>query len=264
MRLSKVMVLVSAFCIVGALIPTKASAEFRLRVEDPSTGQGVVITDNGTGDWSSLPGMIVLGVSDLGSTAWSFTLAQSHDHPFDGTALGDLYLSSLTVTSSGPGQLLLTIEDTGFSGGPGQLLLTSSVLSGSLSGDAGSSVHITSYADPSNSVPNFGADSPTVGPLGAMGALGGVGTAEQVVSSSSLNPLDSSVTFNANAGGYALYTQVLINLTGAAELHFDQEARVTATGAQVDGSPEPASLMLISTGLLGLAGGRRRFKFNRG
>jgi len=258
------MVLISAFCVVGMLIPTKASAEFRLRVEDPSTGQGVVITDNGGGDWSSLPGMIVLGVSDLGSTAWSFTLAQSHDHPFDSSALGDLYLSSLTVTSSGPGQLLVTIEDTGFSGGPGELLLTSSVLNATISGDAGSSVHITSYADPSNSVPNLGPESPTVGPVSPIGSAGGVATSEQVVTSSSLSPLDSSVKFNANAGGYALYTQVLINLTGAAELHFDQESRVTATGANVDGSPEPASLMLISTGLLGLAGGRRRFKFGRG
>ena len=45
MRFRRMMVSVLAFWVVAMLLPTSASAQFRLRIEDLVSGQGVVVTD---------------------------------------------------------------------------------------------------------------------------------------------------------------------------------------------------------------------------
>jgi len=274
MRFRKLMVFLVAFWMIGALVPTKASAEgFRLRVEDMN-GHGVVITDEMIGDIAgpsgsgAQPGIIMFSLTGLGGTSTSLTVAQGREHPYDGTALGDLYLNSLTITSDGPAQLKLTLEDTGYTQGTGWLKLTSHMidtLPGFFDAAEGSTATIRSYITNSADAPDLGPDSlnPNVaGNLGAMGSITGAGTDAQILTapSNALAP-DSSTSFFAS-GPYSLYTQVLVNLTGAGTLSFYQDASVVQGVAPLEG-PEPMSLLLISTGVLGAAGARRRFNLGR-
>ena len=78
MRLRQLMVSLVAFWIVGVLLPTQADAQgFRLRIEDPTTGYGVVVSDEGMGDMGSgQPGVIMFSLFGLGGADTSLTIAQ--------------------------------------------------------------------------------------------------------------------------------------------------------------------------------------------
>jgi hypothetical protein len=176
-----------------------------------------------------------------------------------------LFLNSVTLTSTTGGNLLLTLEDTGYTGGPAALQLKSYVTDGGLDAPAGSIVTVRSWVSQSNYVPSLGADTAGVQGLSAMGATEGAGIDSQGTVAQVFNPGDvfggsSNPVYFTNGGPYSLFTQVLINLAGPTTLSFNQVSKVEAS--QELGTPEPASLMLISTALLGL-GARRRFKLGR-
>lgn len=278
-----------AFWLIGALAPTIASAsDFRLRIEDASLN-GVVITDDQIGDEAggnplggAQPGVVNLTVSGLGGANTSLTMGLTKPAVFDPTALSFLFLNSITMTSTAAAHIVLTLEDTGYVSVPTALQLTSHVFDGAFSAPAGSTIRIQSWANTSNVAPSFGADTPILrdglgnpiydadgkvqhitSTLSAMGPLDGAGTpAQTYTSADAAFGSDTSGLFTAS-GPYSLFTQVVIDLAGPSFLTFQQEARVDAAPGAIDtGSPEPASLMLISMGVLGLAGARRRFMAN--
>ena len=189
MRFRPLMVFLLAFWMIGALLvpATAHAAGFRLRVEDPTTGYGVVVTDEGVGDSGiGQPGIIMFSLTGLGGTDTSLTIAQGRQAPYDPTALGDLYLNSVTITSTGPAKLLLTLEDTGYTAGAGWLKLTSHMVDtspGFFDGPAGSTATIRSYIT-SSAPPEFGADSAnpsTPSLLTGIGPNTGVGTDAQTL-----------------------------------------------------------------------------------
>jgi PEP-CTERM motif-containing protein len=281
MRLRRVMVFLVAFWVIGALNATNADAQFRLRIEDLNSYDAatnkinaVVITDDMLGD--QIPGLGAMQFNLFGMAGVDASLTISWSKPIvtgPSNALQSLFLNSVTMNSSGPANIRLTLEDTGYENGTGSFQLTSHIIDGAFfetdpvaGAAAGSTVSIQSWVNTSNTPPDLGLNSVDPTTLTAMDALGpnvGTGTVPAQVlnlNDDFMTSPDATVGFNA-VGPYSLWTQVTFNLTGGAQVNFNQDAFVTPGNGETlppDGSPEPTSLILISTGLFGLAGARRR------
>lgn len=231
-----------------------ADSLFRLRLEDVATGKGVVISDNGSGDTSSDSGVITFNGS-LGSFSVNVTTGLSKPAiGADSNNFAELDLNSVNISFSGAGTLLITLEDGGYTHGPSGPLSVASLVGGTMTGQAGSSVSFQSWVNGDNQLPALGPDQATAAVLPAIGSLPPAG---------SVAVFDSPVTFGPGAfsvsgsqeftktGSYSLFSQAKIVFTGRGSVSFDQNTNVV---------PEPITLVLLGSGLasMGLLGRKRK------
>ena len=289
MRLRRMMVSIVAFWVVAMLLPTNASAQFRLRIEDLVSGQGVVVTDavgvTTAGDQNGAQGLISTMLVGLGNVSFSITSGQTKPIGVATTgAVGEMKLTSVTFSTTGPAQLRLTLEDTNYSlpTSPSALLASTQILNLNLGSAPGSTLVSQSWinTDPL-SVPALGAEQNTIGPLGAITNLDSIatghGSGEVSLNSSSTGTIiDGQNVFGSSSGQlfgatgpFSLFTQVVLDIKGpSGQLSFDQVTTAMAYPAELipptgDPSPEPGALLLIATGVIG-AGSRMRRRFFRG
>lgn len=272
MRFRRTMVSLFAFLMVATLLPTSASAsEFRIRIEDLSVtgapnGYGVVIKDNGDGDFDgNQAGSITIvqgsiyGTDTLSpnvSTNLNLAYSEPTYLPPAPGVLALLELTAVEVTVTGATTVRLTLEDTDYASVAGQVLqIQNSIFLNSVL-PAGATITTNSWA--ALAPPDLGALQSTPGGLSPLANL-----TAGAFSTSALP--DSYALFTTTGPTYSLFTQLVIVFTAAGTVSFDQNTTVTLTDKlPVDNTPEPGSLMLIATALVGLASKRGRSMLTRG
>jgi len=236
-----------------------AFADFRIRVENVTSGVGVVVTDNastpvGFGDDNATAG--ILRVDDKFAPFTIRNLNIGMSKPFLPTAPGILSQLDLhaEVIATGAGVLRITIEDTGYTAGANSQLSLEGSIGGTLLGAGNSITMAQTWAHPSNSVIDLGPDKHVPGALGAIGGVPGGSVAAfspAFTAGTGAFSGSSSATFSAGSA-YSLFTQVIVTFVGSGgTLSLDFHSYVT---------PEPASIMLALSGLPVLAIGYMRRK----
>jgi hypothetical protein len=281
MRFRHLMVTVVAFWMIGALASTQASAsDFKLRIEKANIDGtfGVVVEDwvniadpPVTGDEDPTKGVIQVNLSGVGgdiSLTTGFSKPEVGTDPSTGI-LAELAVSSFQVQSNGASTIRLTLEDTGYPG-PSESFTVPLALKSLLGVNFGTGnvgVSVRTYAA-TTYVPYLGVNQAAYGNLSG-NPTGGVNisptgyfkmVATDLSTTSGQVALDLFPNFN-------LFTEITLTFDASGGfIDFTQTSTLTdRTGeGNLDGTPEPASLMLISTSILGLVGARRRFKLTRG
>jgi hypothetical protein len=242
-------------CAIVALLMgiAPANASLVLLLDDPAVGDfaDVVLIDNqpagavstGGGDWvptvadyTSTLGAIYYVSEMPGGSVWTVTVTGVLSKPY--YEPGKMTLKSVSVSSTGAGVLNLYGFDTDFTfGGAGSAQVLEYYWGGTTEGTIVAQAGLD-FDNLEFGVATYEVVTPFEGPLGPGSFSGTV----------------SSAPFVTTANPYSLYEYVQITHTGAGQV-----TSFTKHGSVV-GVPEPATMLLLGSGLVGLVGFRRRFR----
>ena len=214
------------------LLSGAASAMPMLSISDGSTT--IVVKDNQLGDSAPNAGIITIIDNTLNNVIWSLTTGITK--PTYGTATNPvMHLDSVNVTSTGAVKLEIAFTETGFSTWDDIIGFTTGI-----GGSTDGLVTFDAFLDFGNS------------PFAQTTHIGSLGNFSNGVFSDSELWNMSNVVLGDN---FSLTMVASIDHSGSSM------GQVTSFNADVAPVPEPATMLLLGVGLLGVAGaGRRKTK----
>ena len=233
----------SLFLVFGLLLTAMpASADpigLRVRIENMTTGEAVIVTDNGALDGNGAVGLLLAA---FGGASWSASSSETVGNE------ARLLFMNMAVNTAGDYQF--TLINDGFDPGPDGPMVVHAQVDTNISGQAGSLGSAQSYVGLDNAVPALGADGEYPG-AGAIPPAPDFTGLTAIYNPAATFGLGASQTVDSEmvvkSGPFSLVSTASVYMTGPGNIELTMQVAAVPI-------PEQSSLVLLSIGLLFILG----------